>query len=370
LSLWKIYSSLPNRYSISDSKYLENIGNYKGVSELVTSTYSSITINSLDNFSFSIYSFTDRIDFTVTSKMDTKEDEVRFLLDSLELPGVAYYQTDRRVSPTPSLQSKSLKKLNSSEYNQSISEVINFDYFFEWFRNTEDYENEQRLHFNSNYRDSSLEAFRRALSIFLPDYKNPRIQRQPKERLVVNGNDCVLSINQLSHGEKLIFAMIGDLIRCMSRQMSAFDDETNPSLKKGIVLIDEIEQHLHPSWQRTIIPNLRKTFPNIQFIITTHSPQVLSNVPKENVFILEDFKLVEKTPPTFGRDSNSILYDLFGVEERPEKAKEEFQKLYKLIDDPDAEELAKSMLNEMEIKYGTEDAEIVRAKLHLEFLTR
>jgi predicted ATP-binding protein involved in virulence len=59
-----------------------------------------------------------------------------------------------------------------------------------------------------------------------------------------------------------------------------------------------------------VIPALGKTFPNCQFITTTHSPQVLSNVEKENILILEDYRIVENTPFTYGRDSNSILYDL------------------------------------------------------------
>ncbi len=136
----------------------------------------------------------------------------------------------------------------------------------------------------------------------------------------------------------------------------------------GIILIDEIEQHLHPAWQRTIIPNLRRTFPNIQFILTTHSPQVLSTLKKENVFILEDFKLVKDTPQTFGRDSNSILYEIFGVEKRPAEAKEVFAKLYRIMDDPEKVNETADMLKDVEEKYGYYDEEVVRARGHFQFL--
>lgn len=145
----------------------------------------------------------------------------------------------------------------------------------------------------------------------------------------------------------------------------------NPLIGKGIiVLIDEIDLHLHPAWQRAIIPALEKTFPNIQLITTTHSAQVLSTVNKENVFLLEDFKVVPTIPHTFGKDSNSILNDLFGVGERLNEAKKEFQELYHLIDDENKKEKAERKLIEMEEKYGNDDVEVVRAKLHFDFLTQ
>ena len=56
----------------------------------------------------------------------------------------------------------------------------------------------------------------------------------------------------------------------------------------GIVMIDEIDMHLHPSWQRKIVDSLTTTFPKVQFIFTTHSPTVLTNVPKENIKIISN----------------------------------------------------------------------------------
>ena len=84
---------------------------------------------------------------------------------------------------------------------------------------------------------------------------------------------------------------------------------------------------------------------------------------------MEDFKLVEKTPPTYGKDTNSILYDLFGVSSRPAHAKNEFKKLYKLIDDPAKEKEAAEMLKMLEEKYGKHDPDLMDAKLSFEFLT-
>jgi len=279
-----------------------------------------------------------------------------------------FYNVNRFVADEPSLRAKDITQINPIDaFSNSFSANISFDDFFEWFRNTEDYESEN-IRFNNEpqFRLKSLEAIRNTLATFLPKYSFPRVKRQPAERLVLQGNGYKLSIANLSHGERLIFAIVGDLIR---RLNIANPDLENPHLGEGIVMIDEIEQHLHPAWQRTIIPNLRKTFPNIQFIVTTHSPQVLSNVPKENVFILEDFKLVEITPPTYGKDTNSILHDIFGVNARPDHARAIFKKLYDLIDDPAKEKEAAEMLKKLEGKYGKHDPDLIDAKLSFEFLT-
>ncbi|MDX1939709.1 MAG: AAA family ATPase [Saprospiraceae bacterium] len=275
---------------------------------------------------------------------------------------IVFHSTDRYVQTFPSLKAKDINFEIWLLFKSSNS----FNDFFSWFRSTEDYENEQiRFTDNSKYRSKELEAVRRAISIFLPNFNNPRVQRQPQEELIVEKNGEKLSISNLSHGERLMFAMVGDIARRLSIANPSLDD---PLQGEGVVLIDEIELHLHPGWQRKIVPLLTKTFPNIQFILTTHSPQVISSVERESVFILEDFKLVEKTPHTFGRDSNSILQDLFNVTERPEEVKKEFRKLYRLMDKPEEIEATKHLLEEMEEKYGNDDPEIMRAKMHLEFL--
>lgn len=74
--------------------------------------------------------------------------------------------------------------------------------------------------------------------------------------------------------------------------------------------------HLHPGWQRGFLPALCATFPGCQFVVTTHSPQALSRVHKEHVFIIEGFERVLVTPYTYGRDSNSILNEVMGSPEQ------------------------------------------------------
>ena len=105
----------------------------------------------------------------------------------------------------------------------------------------------------------------------------------------------------------------------------------------------------------------------MQFIVTTHSPQVLSQVRPENVKIIENFKLVERTPPTYGRDSNAILEDVMGVPERPAFATEKLEEIAGLIDQEDWT-MARERLRILARDLGTLDAEVVRLRTMIDML--
>lgn len=138
---------------------------------------------------------------------------------------------------------------------------------------------------NQEYAHRLLHGIAKAFLAFLPNL-NDITFRFVKDSLVVEfvKNGVALLPNQLSQGEKTLLALIGDLAKRLVLLNPSLD---NPLEGKGIVLIDEIDLHLHPGWQQIIIGNLLKTFPNVQFIITTHSPQVLSTVPKKCIKILK-----------------------------------------------------------------------------------
>ena len=297
-------------------------------------------------------------------------DELKNLVKKIKSnpPCFISYVANRIVTDQPSLEAKDITEINSLDIaEEAFYERSDFEEFFEWFRNMEDFESEQmREKENFNLKNKQLESVRKALLSIAPQFDKIRVQRQPHEDFVLEKNGVKMSAYNLSHGERILLAVTGDIAR---RLNISYPDLENPLLGKGVVLIDEIEQHLHPGWQRNIIPNLRRTFPNIQFIVTTHSPQVLSNVPRENVFILEDFKLVKNTPYTLGRDSNSILWDIFGVEKRPKEAEKIFSKLYRTMDDPDKVEETEKMLRDVEKRYGYYDEEVVRARSHFHLLT-
>ena len=128
-------------------------------------------------------------------------------------------------------------------------------------------------------------------------------------------------------------ALVGDLAR---RLAILNPDCKNPLEGEGIVLIDEIDLHLHPKWQQLVIPGLCRIFPNCQFFISTHSPQVLTHVKAESVWVLcpvpGEGILAEQPKMTYGKTVERILEDVMGLEStRPENIQKELDAIYEAI---------------------------------------
>jgi predicted ATP-binding protein involved in virulence len=276
------------------------------------------------------------------------------------IPVLVYYSTNRAVLDIPlKIRKKHLFEQIDIYENALTGAGSEFRLFFEWFRKQEDLENELRLEDNTGYRDKQLESVRQGISSLIQNFSNLRVRRSPL-RMTVQKQGEELIINQLSHGEKCLLAMVGDLARRLAIANPTLPD---PLQGSGIVLIDEIELHLHPKWQREIIPALTRTFPNCQFIVTTHSPQVLSQVKPEGIYILEktDESVVVKRPESsFGRDSNRILEDLMGVSERPQEIKESLLELFRLIDAGNIEG-ARQLRQQLANEIGADEPEFVKA---------
>jgi len=288
------------------------------------------------------------------------------------IPIIVCYSTKRAVT-NYSLSgsnplSPNLAKLSQVNcYTDATNQYnIDFETFFVWFKNNEDLEQEIRLDDNFNYQDYQLNLVRKAITSILPDYTDLKVKRS-RMQIVLKKQDHELVLNQLSDGEKNLLVMVADIARRLA--IANPDPSKNALEGEGIILIDEIELHLHPQWQRDIIPRLTSTFLNCQFIVTTHSPQVLSNVKKENVFIVEDFQVYPADAHTFGRDSNSILSELMGVSERPEEIQNRLTECLYKIDDGQIDE-AKIMLRELSELIGQNDSEIVKANTLISFLSK
>lgn len=138
----------------------------------------------------------------------------------------------------------------------------------------------------SNKNISLYDKVIETILIFLPEFQEIKIYYGNSDyKLLLRKGNSLLDIQQLSQGEKTIFTLVGDLAR---RLILLNPNSDAPFEGFGIVLIDEIDLHLHPQWQQTIIRRLTSTFPNVQFIVTTHSPQILSTVNSRSVRILQE----------------------------------------------------------------------------------
>jgi predicted ATP-binding protein involved in virulence len=163
-----------------------------------------------------------------------------------------------------------------------------------------------------------LEVVTQTIEKFIPEYKNLRVTRIPVPHMLIEKNNKTLSLNQLSDGEKNMIAMVGDIARRLSMANPNLD---NPLEGDGIVMIDEVDLHLHPNWQQRILVSLEEAFPNIQFIVTTHSPQVLTTVKSECIQGLtyeNDNLKIQKFDFSLGAKSHELLYQILGISERPQ----------------------------------------------------
>lgn len=194
----------------------------------------------------------------------------------VEVPVLAYYGTGRGQIQLPERKRGFQKEFSRLDcYQNALAQDTNFKRFFAWFDLMEDEERRERERKRDfGYKSHVLEAVRTAIVKSVGQhYTNPRIELHPLRFVVdeIGNGDRQLRLEQMSDGFKMMLAMTSDLA---SRMAEANPKAADPLQSHGVVLIDEVDLHLHPSWQRTVIRTLTDIFPNVQFIVTTHSPIV------------------------------------------------------------------------------------------------
>ena len=178
-----------------------------------------------------------------------------------------------------------------------------------------------------------------------------------------SGKKVRVPMKNLSDGYKNTIGMIADIAYRMAI--------LNPQLLEnvltetpGIVLIDEVDLHLHPVWQQRIIRDLQTLFPKVQFIVSTHAPSVISSVKRENMLVLgSDGQPYTLPVEVYGKDANSILSAVMDANHRPVEVQAMFDQFYLAVEKnlPQAE----SILNEIEALIGSEDPELTEARVTL-----
>lgn len=326
---------------------------------------------------------------TLSNQVDIKNivAEINEKLESnnqVSLPLIAFYSTNRSVVSVPLKVKKQHKFDQIAALENSLlgkREESDFKLFFEWFRNREDGENEEfrrlhieqknRLNSDSDYVDPQMNAVRKAIHALMPNFESLQVKRKPSLRMVVKKGSNEFQIQELSDGEKCLLALVADMAR---RIAMANPSMNNPLEAEAIFLIDEIELHLHPAWQRIIVPKLLEVFPNCQFFITTHSPQVLGEVQHtESIWIMKPGFSPEHPERAYGLDSNEILGEIMGAQERSSEVSEQLVKIDSLINGGKFDEARQSIqdlakrtkiipalleANSMLTMYGTEQADL------------
>ena len=170
--------------------------------------------------------------------------------------------------------------------------------------------------------------------------------------------------SELSDGYHVFIALVADIAR-RAVMLNEFDGADAPARVEGVVLIDELDLHLHPRWQRVALPRLREAFPRLQFIISTHSPQVLSSAENRQIRRLVDRRLQAEHVFVEGRDTNAILREYMHTEDRDGEGTRELKTLHVHIDQgrrEEAEELYKKLL----ARWGDLDPDLIEAKVLLD----
>ena len=241
----------------------------------------------------------------------------------IDLPIVAFYDTDRAVFDAPQRRTHFPKEFpRYTALEGALAVRPNFRDFFKWFYAKEDEELREQQRRQREYVSTELEAVRTAITSMIPNVSHPRIELRPL-RFVMSlqpdkGSQEDLTLDQFSGGYRIILALAADLARRMAQGNPHRDD---PLACEAIVLIDEIELHLHPAWQQRVLADLRRTFPSTQFIVSTHSPQVLTSVPPRQIVELsrEDGTIVAASTAaaTYGAEAGDVLSTVMGVRGRP-----------------------------------------------------
>ena len=301
----------------------------------------------------------------------------------ISLPLIAFYPVERVVIDIPLKIREKHNFFQLDGYDNALNQGVDFRRFFEWFREREDSENEQSLpqdalkkildalgdndvarnkisELMQSSKDRQLTSVRNAIASFMPNFTNLRVRRKPRLHMSIDKDGETLNVLQLSQGEKSLMALVGDIARRLAMMNPALE---NPLHGDGIILIDEVDMHLHPTWQRSIIERLTTTFPNCQFILTSHSPLVISDCKNVLVYSIDDGELTV-VPSQYGQDANTVLLDVMSTNIRNAEINQKINDLLDFIQDNHLEQ-ARSLLAQLAAELPDNNLELIKAKMFL-----
>ncbi len=290
------------------------------------------------------------------------------------LPLIGYYGTGRLWSSHRATQSKTRaakdRTLQTYAYLDALSPSSSYAQFVTWFESiVREAQNEREASVPSPHApQAALLAVRRAVDTVLQPsgWSNLDWDFVAAEVIASHKTQGRLRVDVLSDGVRNLIALVADLAHRAVR--------LNPHLRgaacqesPGIVLIDEVDMHLHPSWQQKVVGLLREAFPRIQFIVTTHSPLVVSTVPARSIRVLADNgTILIPSEQTEGYDGTFALHTVFRVDTHPPvpiaKVLEHYQQM--IEDGEGRSERAEELKAELVTHFGEHHPAITSAAAH------
>ncbi|MBM4343415.1 MAG: AAA family ATPase [Deltaproteobacteria bacterium] len=283
---------------------------------------------------------------------------LRTALSKAALPLAVFYSTNRSVITATQSKGKSVGGQAAAYTEALLPRSWNIEQFADWIRAQEAMAKERE---NAGRHVAAMKA---AATRFLPECTDLSAGKKKGDSLTVTKGGLELDVRQLSDGERGVLGVVLDL----ARRLAQVNPESNDPLADGqaVVLVDEIDLHLHPKWQRQIIRNLEATFPRCQFIATTHSPQVIGEVPADRIQIIANGQVYSPTH-SFGVDSSRVLEEIMDSLPRSSEVQDLLDRLLKIVAANNLK-AASNLVTELAAKLGEHDAEVLRARTLLDFL--
>lgn len=293
---------------------------------------------------------------------------------SLILPVLAYYGTGRLWNYHREKQTDTFRaNTKTNGYIDSLDGTANTKLMMNWFRK----KTMQMGQANANGFNSFLElpvvyeamkvSYERITGYkdvkFLYNFDTNEIDCHYLDEM---GLQMHMPLSQLSDGYKGTISLIADI----AYRMAVLNPQLGTAVINktgGIVLIDEVDLHLHPAWQHRILGDLQEIFPMIQFIVTTHAPAVISSAKSENLVVLNNYEALNVNSETYGNDINSILTDIMGVSDRTPAVAKLFSE-FDLALNENQYDKAEKVLDEIDEQRDYHDKKVAanRVKLKLE----
>ncbi len=318
-------------------------------------------------------------------------------------PTFAYYGASRGSIKVPERLREA--KLNYDHPTAALYDCLDpasdFREMLEWFDLEESSElRENKGVVGDNFLPfQSLDAVRAAVVGLLGEFSNPHFNSKHKFMLTRESDGAPMLVEQLSQGYQSMLALAMDFARrlaianphleysgddyalqtihqaieqllCLGAAASTPFQQALPMSAPAIMLVDEIDLHLHPSWQQRVLQDLMRTFPLTQFIVTTHSPQVLTTAPSECIRILQDGKLYAAPAGTEGAEPGRLLLTALGLQSvRPPEntATKELLEYLALVDqDKWDSPVALTLRRKLDVRYQGNEPALLEADLLIE----
>lgn len=286
----------------------------------------------------------------------------------LKLPIISYYGTGRLWDQHRQKKGDTFEKNNRGNgYIDSLDGAANDKLMMKWFQKM----TMQQLQRNQEIPEYT--AVRKAMErVFasITGFSDVKVQFNLDTGDIdviyfdKNNEHVRIPVSRLSDGYKCTISLIADIAYRMAILNPQLLDNVL-SETEGIVLIDEIDLHLHPTWQKRILKDLMDIFPKVQFIVSTHAPEVINSVKSDSVVILKDNTASSADDETYGKDANTILREVMEVSARPDDVRSLFERFYALLDKGEWN-LAEAVIEQLETEIGNNDAEVNSCRVRLE----